>query len=143
MDLGPGDLGNPADLRLQILPEAAHDLTSDGVASAVSDLQGRDDRIAATIALLQENPKATIARVFRVTSLQHGGLWQMSYSLLHSRLQPAVDALKAGQLTGWDVMIEPPEVEFPGGNQFMPVNDIMIGPVRISCSFTITAAIPP
>lgn len=112
INMGPGNFGDSSDLRLQALPQGAYSLTDSGIATAIGSLEGNDIAIKAVTGLLNENPKAAIAKAFNLTLNQKVALWQVSNIVLKKTIKPILDQINAGHFSGLTINFTDPEVDY-------------------------------
>jgi hypothetical protein len=91
------------------LPERSVSLTNGGVQQLLAQARENPSVVSSVLAQLQSNPRAAITTLFNLSAVQQELLAQMSDAELAGRLGPAIQALQAGNLTGWS--FSPPNME--------------------------------
>jgi hypothetical protein len=91
------------------VPERSVPLTNEGVQQLLTHGRENPSAVTSVVAQLRSNPRATITALFSLSATQQAALEQMSDAELTARLAPSIQALQAGQLTGW--AFEPPNME--------------------------------
>jgi len=100
---------NMAEPMILPLPERSVSLTNNGVQALLAQARENPAVVSSVLAQLQSNPRATITALFDLSPVQQELLAQMPDAELAGRVGPAIQALEAGNLTGWS--FSPPNME--------------------------------